>query len=163
MKQCPVCKNVFADNLQTFCLMDGTLLVYYDEPGPQILPPTVRTAEQSDGRLSAPTNVLTVETQIANRQFGGYASNIPFTPPLIAGIRPKSDLAVVSLTLGILSILFLPVTGPVAVILGYKARTKALTNPMEFGGSGLALAGMITGGIGTGIMILILIIVLMRK
>jgi uncharacterized protein DUF4190 len=60
-------------------------------------------------------------------------------------------LAIVSLVLGILSMLCCVsiITGPAAAIVGYVAKNKAAANPSEYGGSSLALAGIITGIIGT--------------
>lgn len=78
------------------------------------------------------------------------AANTPFQP-VQAGVDGQSKvLAIASLACGILSLLCcLPIlTGPAAVIVGFIAKKKAVESPSEFGGSGLALAGMITGGIG---------------
>ena len=49
----------------------------------------------------------------------------------------------------------------VAIITGYMARSKAVENPNEFGGAGLAMGGMITGVLGLvlGIVLIILQIV----
>lgn len=84
-----------------------------------------------------------------NQEIG---SNTPFQPPPGGVAGESKGLALGSLICGILSCtvcaslgLFL---GPIAVIIGFMARKKATENPSEFGGQGLALGGMITGGVG---------------
>ena len=67
--------------------------------------------------------------------------------PAVSG--QNQTLAIISLVLGIASIVICQITGPVAFILGFLARRKASQNPAEYGGAGLALGGMITGIIGT--------------
>jgi len=63
---------------------------------------------------------------------------------------PNQTLAIISLVLGILGIIFCSgLTGPIAFIMGIMARRKAARNPAQYGGSGLALGGIITGVIGT--------------
>jgi hypothetical protein len=51
---------------------------------------------------------------------------------------------------------FIP--GIVAVVLGFIAKGKADSNPNEYGGRGLALAGIITGGISVVLGILVVIL-----
>lgn len=79
-----------------------------------------------------------------------FGQDSPFQPPP-AGIEGENKtLAIIALVCGILSIPccgFL--TGIPALIVGFIAKNKAESEPQEFGGRGLALAGMITGGIGT--------------
>ncbi len=76
--------------------------------------------------------------------------NTPFHPPVSQG--QNQTLPIVSLVLGIISLFccwlgFL--LGPAALITGYMGKNNANNSPSQYGGSGLALAGMITGGIGT--------------
>jgi uncharacterized membrane protein len=61
----------------------------------------------------------------------------------------NQTLPIVSLVLGILSLCcyIAPITGLAAFITGYMGRNNAANNPQMYGGSGLALAGMIVGGI----------------
>ena len=63
----------------------------------------------------------------------------------------NKTLAIVSLVLGILGLTvccgsILP--SIVAIILGFMAKSKASGDPVNFGGGGLALGGIITGFIG---------------
>jgi hypothetical protein len=84
---------------------------------------------------------------VASWQDQGVGSSTPFQPPVAGG--QNQTLAIVSLVCGVLSLLccawFLP--GIAAVVLGFMAKSKADQNPAEYGGRGMALAGMITGGI----------------
>lgn len=69
----------------------------------------------------------------------------------------NQTLAIVSLVLGIASIVFcLGLTGPPALITGIMAKKKATNNPAEYGGAGLALGGIITGILGTLVLLLVL-------
>lgn len=75
--------------------------------------------------------------------------------PSVAG--QNQTLAIVSLVLGIASIIFCAgLTGPPALITGIMAKKKATNNPAEYGGAGLALGGIITGIIGTLILLLVI-------
>ncbi len=69
----------------------------------------------------------------------------------------NQTLAIVSLVLGIVSIVFCQITGPVAIVTGFMARRKASENPAEYGGAGLGLAGIITGAIGTLLLVLVVL------
>jgi hypothetical protein len=88
---------------------------------------------------------------VAAWQDQGLGANTPFQPPAVSGAGGQNQtLAIVSLVLGILSICLCGIiTGIPALITGFMAKNKADENPGEFGGRGMALGGMITGGIGT--------------
>ncbi|MEO7538389.1 MAG: DUF4190 domain-containing protein [Pyrinomonadaceae bacterium] len=80
-----------------------------------------------------------------NREIG---ANTPFqAPPAGAGLN--QTLPIVSLILGIISICCYvsPVTGIAALITGYLGMKNANSDPEHFGGKGLAIAGMILGGV----------------
>ncbi|MCY7347605.1 MAG: DUF4190 domain-containing protein [Pyrinomonadaceae bacterium] len=77
----------------------------------------------------------------------GLGANTPFQPPGAAGGQDQT-LAIVSLVCGILGILCCGlVTGIPAIITGYMAKNNVDSNPGQYGGRGLAVAGMIMGGI----------------
>lgn len=81
-----------------------------------------------------------------NQEIG---QNTPFQPPVAAGAGQNQTLAIVSLVLGLLSI---PCCGFIifgigALVTGFMAKSKAEQNPNEYGGRGLALGGIIIGGI----------------
>ncbi len=89
-------------------------------------------------------------------------SNTPFEPPAAAADGQNSTLAIVSLVLGILSMTLCCgptglLMGPAGAVIGFMARNKAIQNPEEFGGGGLATGGIITGVIGFLVGILVVI------
>lgn len=73
--------------------------------------------------------------------------NTPFQPP-ISGQGDDKTLAIVALVCGILSLTCCgAVTGIAALITGNMAKNNIDANPQQYGGRGMALAGMIMGGI----------------
>jgi Domain of unknown function (DUF4190) len=92
---------------------------------------------------------------VANWQNQDIGRSTPFQPPVVAAQGQNQTLAIVSLVLGIIGILFCQLTAPVAMVTGFMARSKATQNPNEYGGSGLALAGIIMGAIGTLLLFLV--------
>jgi hypothetical protein len=83
----------------------------------------------------------------------GVGQNTPFqTPPI--GIQGQNQtLAIVSLVCGILG-LCCGILSIVALITGFIQRGNIAKDPNRYGGGGLALAGMILGGIGVVLTIL---------
>jgi Domain of unknown function (DUF4190) len=78
-------------------------------------------------------------------------ANTPFQPPP-AGMTPSGQnktLPIVSLVLGIISLCCYvsPITGIIALITGFLGMRNANNNPAEYGGKGLAIAGMVMGGL----------------
>jgi len=93
-----------------------------------------------------------------NQQIG---SNTPFQPPPAGAAGENKTLAIVSLVLGILGVTICCgalIPSIAALITGFMARGKAASDPDQYGGAGLALGGMITGGLGLvlGIVVIIL-------
>lgn len=78
----------------------------------------------------------------------GLGTNTPFQPP-VAMQGQNQTLPIVSLVFGILSVCcyISPLTGIVALVTGYMGMKNVNTDPMQYGGKGLAIAGMITGGV----------------
>ena len=92
-----------------------------------------------------------------NQEIG---QNTPFQPP-VAGVGGENKtLAMVSLILGILSLFccWFIVPGVAAVVTGFMAKNKIDQNPKEYGGRGMALGGLITGGISILLGIIVVII-----
>ena len=58
-------------------------------------------------------------------------------------IQQKNGLSITTLVLGILSLVLGFLTAIPGIIVGHIARSKAKKNPLEYGGSGMALAGLI--------------------
>ena len=84
----------------------------------------------------------------ANWQDQQIGQNTAFqSPPAASG--QNQTLPIVSLVLGIISLCsyISPLTGIAAVITGYLGMKNANNDPANYGGKGLAIAGMITGGI----------------
>lgn len=70
-------------------------------------------------------------------------------------------MAIVSLVVGIVGIMGCGgFVSPIALVLGFMARKKAAQNPAEYGGDGIALAGIITGAIGCVILLFVLIYII---
>lgn len=86
------------------------------------------------------------EQSWGNQEIG---QNTPFQPPPSGVQGDNKTLAIISLVCGILSLLCCAwiIPGVAAVVTGFLAKKKADENPNQYGGRGLALAGMITGGI----------------
>ncbi len=81
-----------------------------------------------------------------NQQIG---QNTPFQPPVAGGGGLNQTLPIISLVLGIVSLCcyISPLTGLGALITGYLGMKNVNNDPNQYGGKGLAIAGMITGGI----------------
>lgn len=88
------------------------------------------------------------ETSMQDQQFGQGPAGANMGGAV--GGQQSKTLAIVSLVLGVIGLLccslFLPSLA--AVVTGFMARGKASSDPMNYGGSGLAVAGIITGAIG---------------
>ncbi|HXG82400.1 MAG TPA: DUF4190 domain-containing protein [Pyrinomonadaceae bacterium] len=83
----------------------------------------------------------------ADWQDQNIGANTPFQPPVV-GLGQNKTLAVVSLVCGILSLTCCgPFTGIAALITGFMAKNNVDANPQQYDGRGLAIAGMIMGGI----------------
>ena len=93
---------------------------------------------------------------VSNWQDQGLGANTPFQPP-VSGAGQDQTMAIVSLCCGIAGFLICQLVAPVALVTGFMARKKAQENPQQFGGEGLALAGMILGGIGTLLLLLVIV------
>jgi len=78
-----------------------------------------------------------------------FGQNAPYQQPPQAPQGLNQTLPIVSLVFGILSVCcyISPITGIVALITGFMGMKNVNNNPMQFGGKGLAIAGMICGGV----------------
>ena len=93
---------------------------------------------------------------VSSWQDQGLGTNTAFQPPVGTGGQNQT-LAIVSLVCGIVGFCcgFASIA---ALITGFLAKKNAETNPAEYGGRGLAIAGMILGGISLGFTIIFLVI-----
>ena len=113
----------------------------------------------ADGRVNLQTRVQPVDgpdwksaSEIPELQaiFAGLGRVAPAGAPspisAPASARSQQGLAVTSLVLGILSLVCLgPLTGIPAIICGHIARKRARGSAGQFGGAGMALAGLVLG------------------
>lgn len=89
------------------------------------------------------------EASWQNQEIG---QNTPFQPPPAGAAGQSNTMSIVSLVLGILGITLccgFVIPSLAAIVTGVMARGKAAKDPANFGGSGMALGGIITGIIGT--------------
>jgi len=109
----------------------------------------------------------------SNWQNQNIGQNTPFQPP-VAGGGQNQILAIISLVLGIIGIItIIPsllfifcgivpfLFGIGALITGFLARSRAQNDPNKFGGSGLAIGGMISGAISVLVPIALVVITLL--
>lgn len=88
---------------------------------------------------------------VASWQSQEIGSTTPFSSPPVGVGNKDQTMAIVSLVLGIIGLTAccgVIIPSLAAMITGYMARNKAKNNPNQFGGEGLAMAGLITGIIG---------------
>lgn len=85
---------------------------------------------------------------VSEWQNQNIGQNTPFQPPP-AGQGLNQTLPIISLVLGIVSVCCYvsPLTGLGALITGYLGMKNVNQDPNQYGGKGLAIAGMIVGGI----------------
>ncbi len=175
MKRCPACQRAY-DDLQSFCTEDGAILLSESEESGEG-PPTVRYDPPPTELYTPPTPTGNAYAPPSQPGYApGPASWQPSTPPNYAppatqppnfpapaypapSRRPAPDqtLAILSFVCGLVSVVmfcFSGIVGVPAIILGVMARKRVEANPELYGGAGLALAGIICGGIGLSIMAL---------
>jgi Domain of unknown function (DUF4190) len=85
------------------------------------------------------------EASWQNQEIG---QNTPFQPPAAAG-GVNQTLPIISLVLGIASLCCYvsPITGIAALVTGYLGLKNIKADPNNYGGKGLAIGGMVTGGL----------------
>jgi len=165
MKICSLCNQTYADDNLNFCLNDGgTLTDYADDAPPTVMLNRARTTQQNWENYQTP-NAWQNQPLPPNQTYQPLQQNQPFHLAQIQG--QNQTLPTVSLVLGIFAILFTCCYGGVpfgaaALVTGYLSLKNANENPMQFGGRGLAIGGIVTGAIGLLISIIFFIVVLAR-
>jgi hypothetical protein len=181
MKRCPTCTQLFEDS-QSFCANDGTRLVEDEPTAPDfdpmatiMSPPPPNTGEFrsppqtfSDPTPPAPASWMDPPTPAPSAPIppqpwssGGLQSPPQGMSSYASGQGQQNTLALVSIICGVLSIFcFGLLTGIPAIITGYMQLNKIKSDPVNFGGRGLAIGGMATGAIGTLLTILTILIFL---
>lgn len=156
MKQCRVCNQTYTDDQLNFCLNDGELLTQmYGEPQQRPFsddsPPTL---VMNEARVtnpatwqppSAPPAVWQGQQQQPNLQ------NPLFNSPRFVHSRDQT-LPTISLILGILSMPLICCYGGIwlglpAAIIGFLGMRNADSNSSQYGGRGMAIAGMVLGAV----------------
>ncbi len=85
-----------------------------------------------------------------------YGGQAPYAPvPVGPAPAPTNTLAIVSLVLGVVGLLMCQLTGPAGLYCGLRARREIRQRGEQ--GDGIALAGVITSAIATGLLALILL------
>jgi hypothetical protein len=184
MKRCPTCTQLFDDS-QSFCANDGTRLLK-DEPAAPDFDPMATIMSPpppSTGDIRSPSQNFTDPTppqpaswmdtptpapsMPASQPWGGSAGGGGMQsypqgggmPSYASTQNQQNTLAIVSLVCGVLSILcFGLLTGIPAIVTGYMQMNKIKTDPVNFGGRGLAIGGMASGALGTLLSILGLLV-----
>jgi hypothetical protein len=85
--------------------------------------------------------------------FGDPPPGVPSHP------QQQASGAVAALVLGILSVMFCPLCGPVAWSLGRSAERQADASGGQLGGRGLGTAGKVLGMIGTAFLVVLVLFV----
>ncbi len=97
-------------------------------------------------------------------EFSGPLRGMPWIP-LYQPTPKVHGLAVASLVLGLISLVIVGIgllTGVPAAICGHAALRAIKDEPTEYGGSGMAIAGLITGYIGlliSGVMFILMLLI----
>ena len=148
MKVCPKCNRSYTDENLNFCLDDGEYLTNFgDDAPPTVVMDASRITNQNNwNQYEAPrTEPLSPwKSQPQNIR------NQQFSAPAFVQSQDQT-LPTVSLVLGILGLLLMccffsgiPL-GVAAVITGYLGMKNADNKPMQYGGRGLAVGGIILG------------------
>ena len=154
MKICPTCNQIYDDDDQNYCLNDGRLLTKATDDAPPTVfldPPRITNQNYQTGAPISPwQNQLNLQNQ-------GFMNS-----PVSYG--QDQTLPIVSLVFGILSISLafccyggIPL-GIVALITGYIGLNNEKNDPTRYGGRGLAIGGMVTGGLVLALSILLIIL-----
>lgn len=160
MKRCPTCNQEFTDEWLTFCTQDGTSLMEVprspDDAPPTLaypaMPPSVSPSEEPT--LDMPVAYRPPLAQVGAQQplQPGWKPPPPPPPPAYS-TAPQQSLAIASLVLGVVSVTvgwccyFGVLTSPIAVALGIYSLVQIKNNPTRYGGKGLAIGGIVSGGL----------------
>lgn len=156
MKICPLCQQSYTDDELNFCLNDGTVLrSSYDDAPPTVFMPAPRVTDRMSGQNTAPFGswqnqssppLQQQQQPTSAQQNRGFADGI--FPP-----AQNQTLPTVSLVLSVLSLVLICCHGGIpfgvaALVTGYLGIVNTNKNPSEYGGRGMAIAGIILGALG---------------
>ena len=155
MKICPTCNQIYDDDEQNYCLNDGRLLTKATDDAPPTVymdaPRITKQNWQNAAPISPWQNQSNLQNQASPWQNQPNLQNQGFINSPV-GYGQDQTLPIVSLVFGILSItLFccyggIPL-GLIALITGYIGLNNEKNDPTRYSGRGLAIGGMITGGL----------------
>ena len=169
MKVCPNCQQKYTDDNLNFCLNDGGVLTAFDDAPPTVMMNQARVTNDNWSTHQDPFAPQSwqsqpLQTQQSNAPFQPAGQNMPFAAPNYSGGGDQT-MPIIALVLGILSLLLVCCYGGfyfglAAIIIGFIGMNNANKNPQVYSGKGLALAGLILGGvsfIGTILLVIIAI------
>lgn len=145
MKVCPKCNQTYTDENLNFCLNDGEYLMpRADDAPPTIMMNEPRITNQTKWQeppYQPPAPWQNQPQGMQNQPYGGLMVN-----------KQDQTLPIVSLVLGVLSLILICCYGGFwlgipAVIVGYLGMTNADKDPNRYTGKGMAIAGIIIGGV----------------
>jgi hypothetical protein len=160
MKKCTVCNQTYSDETLNFCLSDGgTLITVQDEAPPPTVymnqaPPTNPTNWADNSPFSQPPPFNPAQSPVSPWQNSSVAPNSPYGAVAGSAFQVQnSTLPLISLVLGIFGILLffccyagVPF-GIGALITGFIGFNNTNKDPQQYGGRGLAIAGMALGAL----------------
>src|SRR5688572_188115 len=152
MKRCLKCGHTYSDETLNFCLNDGELLVRdsgYGAPPTQDADDAPPTRLMNQARATNPIDWP--QSSIAPPQGGMPAvTNQQYGITGHAGAPKDQTLPTVSLVMAIISVFLVCCAGGIylgipAAAVGFIAMRNAESNPVKYGGRGMAIAGMVIG------------------
>lgn len=169
MKRCPRCGETYTDQDINFCLNDGELLSRLTDSRPSAFDDSPPTVVLDQARITNPIGWSAQAPPPTQYQPPQGQIFSPYAMPT----SPDQTLATVSLAAGAASItigwccssgLLL---GPAAMIVGFIALSQNKKDPQSYGGRGLAIGGIVAGGlfllIYVGIMVVYLLAALLSN
>lgn len=150
MKKCPTCNQTYTDDNLSFCLSDGSILQQLlQQPDRNDPPPTViMDYPRATNEYNTPNQQYTPPPYAPMGTWQGG------NPPMMqqAYVSQDQTLPTISLILGILGLssiccsfgLIFSIAG---IVTGFIGMRNADSDPARYGGKGLAIGGMVTGGI----------------
>ena len=150
MKRCLKCGQAYADETLNFCLNDGEMLIRetgYEPPPTQFADDTPPTVVLNNPRV---TNPVDWGPSSLAQPHGAPPTQAPHYGMAGYGAPTDQTLPKISLAMAIVSIVSVCCAGGVllglpAAIVGFIAMKNVDTDPMKYGGRGMAIAGMVIG------------------
>ncbi len=173
MKYCPQCNRQYSETWLTFCTNDGSLLKEdLSPPADPNWDPRIRQTKIDD-----PSEQATQWLPRDRPDPGGWIApderapmTGPWQPPAPPSVKPRvnpppTGMAAASFICGLIAFVFglfcsIPIFGILAVIFGIVGLTQARKTPGQ-PGKGLAIAGIIMGGLSLAFLILWVILTIL--